>query len=222
MNKKFAPGINFYKLVWAFAIFAIFGTIYEELLVVFHNLSETGQWLWEPRAGVFWGPFSPIYGIGAILMLLPLIKWPHLKKWQTFLLTAFIGGAFEYLAGVFEEVTMHARSWDYSDHFINFDGRTSLWIMCIWGILGVALVHGVWPRLSRWIESWPPKLGKYLTLALFVFLVIDCGVTNIALLRQDARAKGIAPSNPVEQFCDQHFTDDYIHHKIPNMHPLGR
>lgn len=34
MSKKFAEGMNFYKLVWVFAIFAIFGTFYEEILEV--------------------------------------------------------------------------------------------------------------------------------------------------------------------------------------------
>lgn len=221
MDKKFAPGMNFYKLVWVFAIFSVFGTIYEEALILGRHLLMDGQWLWEPRSGVFWGPFSPIYGLGAILMLYPLVKWRTFKPWQTFLLTAPIGGVFEYLASVFQELVMHTRSWDYSDHFLNFDGRTSLWVMTIWGVLGVLLVHVLWPRLSHWLEQWPPRLGRRLTILLAVFLVFDCTITATALIRQDARQKGVPPTTIVGRLCDQHFSDNYIARKIPNLQPTN-
>lgn len=221
MSKKFAEGMNFYKLVWVFAIFAVFGTFYEEILEIAHSLVFNGTFGWEPRSGVFWGPFSPIYGIGAVLMLYPLTKWRAFKPWQTFFLSALIGGVFEFTASLIQEWLMHTRSWDYSDHFINFDGRTSLWVMMVWGLLGMLLVNVLWPPISRWIESWPPKLGKRITIVLAVFLMLDCGITVFALIRQNYRTQGYPPITPVGEFSDQVFTDEYIHRKIPNLHPTN-
>lgn len=218
MSKKFAEGMNLYKLIWVFAIFAIFGTIYEEILFVGDHLIFEGEWGWEPRSGVFWGPFSPIYGVGAVLMLYPLTKWRTFKPWQTFFLSGLIGGVFEFTASWFQEWLMNTRSWDYRDHFINFNGRTSLWVMVIWGLLGVLLVHVLWPPISRWIESWSPKIGKRLTIVLAIFLVLDCGITIFALIRQNYRIQGYPANDPVSNFCDRVFTDEYIHRKIPNIH----
>ncbi len=220
MRKKFAEGMNFYKLVWVFAIFAIFGTFYEEILQIGYSLVYDNNWGWEARRGVFWGPFSPIYGLGAILILYPLTKWRTFKPWQTFIFSALIGGAFEVISSLVQEWLMHTRSWDYSNHFLNLDGRTSPLVMTIWGILGVILVHLLWPSISRWIESWPPKLGKKITIILAVFLILDCSITASALVRQNCRKQGIPPATPLGEFSDQVFTDEYIHRKIPNIHPV--
>ena len=63
-NKHFAAGVNFYKLVWVFIIGCVLGFVIEEAwcLLTKH--------VWESRKGLIYGPFSQVYGFGAVLMTL--------------------------------------------------------------------------------------------------------------------------------------------------------
>ncbi len=64
----------------------------------------------ESRVGLVWGPFSPLYGVGAVL--LTLVLWPLRKApaWKVFLLSAALGGALEQTAGWSMEHFAHASS----------------------------------------------------------------------------------------------------------------
>lgn len=215
--KKFAEGVSFYKLVWIFVIFSIFGTYFEQIIVLVQNIWGGNGFYWEPRQGVLYGPLSPIYGVGAVLMVIFLKKFRDFKPWQTFIYAAVIGGAFEVLASFIQEAFTGTRSWYYYDHWLNLDGRTSLFVMLIWGLLGVILIHLLYPLISRLVEKMPLKAGKIVTWILIVVVGLDILVSYTALIRQDLRRDGYAPVTFVGEFCDEHYTDEYLHEKIPNM-----
>lgn len=79
-EEKFANGFCFYKLFLIFIIGCIFGVIYEELILNFFRFLINGEFHIEPRRGLLYGPFSPVYGFGAVIMsLFVKEKDPHLK-----------------------------------------------------------------------------------------------------------------------------------------------
>lgn len=215
MEKKFAEGINFYKLFWVFIIGSIFGVIYEEGLTIFWEYITKGIFYWAPRRGVIWGPLSPIYGFGAVFMTLALVN--KKDKWYvSFLKTAFIGGAFEYLCSYFQEKFLHTVAWDYSGFFLDIGGRTTGVYMIVWGILGVLFVKYVYPLMSDTIELIPPKTGKILTNILVVIVSLDIIVSWSAIGRQSLRREGIRPYTFIGEFYDKHFTDEYLQNHFPN------
>lgn len=70
---------------------------------------------WQDRAGLLFGPFSPIYGCGAVLMTIFLNRF-HKSNWLViFLVAAVIGGAFEAFVSLFMQYAFGAVAWDYSN-----------------------------------------------------------------------------------------------------------
>ena len=71
-KKKFAEGMCFYKVFWIFLFGCVFGAYYEEILNLVVHYHYHHEVVWQLRRGVIYGPISPIYGFGAVLMILAL------------------------------------------------------------------------------------------------------------------------------------------------------
>ena len=96
------------------------------------------------NSGFLHGPFCPIYGFGALIMLLCL---NYLKESPIilFITAFFILSIWEYLVGVFLEKTFKTKYWDYSDHKFNFQGRICLTNSLAWGFLGIGFIEFINP-----------------------------------------------------------------------------
>ena len=81
---------------------------------------------WQNRSALIYGPFNLVYGLGSVLFMISLYRVRNL--WVVFILGTFLGGFFEYMISWLQEIIFHTTSWDYSNHFLNFDGRTSLFV----------------------------------------------------------------------------------------------
>lgn len=119
------------KLCYVFLIFllgCLVGWVYEE---IFYWITEG---LLRNR-GVLYGPWLPIYGVGAlgIYALKPVKKHPVLL----FLLCVAVAGVVEYLVGY---VGIHAfglRLWDCRGLFLNLGGIICFRSVVSFGILGL-------------------------------------------------------------------------------------
>ena len=67
-DKIFAKGLCFSKLFIFFVFGCVFGTYYEELIYFFKYKQ------WSSRQGLMIGPFNPIYGIPAVILLIVLAR----------------------------------------------------------------------------------------------------------------------------------------------------
>ncbi len=215
-NSIFAEGFCFKKMFFIFIIGSIFGAYYEEILVLLTKLFNGQPFIWEPRRGVLWGPFSPIYGFGAVAMTYILAKKER-PVWKTFLYAALLGGLVEFGVGFLQETFIGTVSWNYSKSFLNIQGRTSLKYIIVWGLLGVVFVKWIYPAVSSFIESIPIKTGEIIFKVLLIFISINCLISWTALGRQNIRRKGYKPITIVGEFYDQTFTDEYLKRKFPNM-----
>lgn len=212
----FAKGLCFEKYFLIFVIGSIFGTYYEQILTCIQHLLKDGSFVWELRRGVIYGPFSPVYGAGAVLFTFLLVR--KKRVWyETILYGGFIGGFFEYMISLLQETFIGTISWDYSGQFLNIYGRTTVPIMLVWGVFSYLFVTFVYPFFSSWIESWNPLVGKRIVSFLCLFLVLDCFISWTALFRQTLRRQQIEPLTPIGRLYDKVYPDSFLEKYYPNM-----
>ncbi len=210
----FAAGLCFCKLFWIFFIGCFIGVAVETLwcLITRHRL--------ESRAGVIYGPFNPVYGFGAVLLTLCLHQLRKRRDLWIFFCSMVLGGAFEYLCSLAQELAFGTVSWEYSHTKFNVGGRTNLLYSFFWGVLGIIWVKDLYPFLSRIIEKIPKKPGVVLTWALCAFMVFNMGISALASARQADRAKGIPADNSIARFLDAHYPDAFMYQIYPNAMPV--
>ena len=210
-KKHFAQGLNFYKLFWLFMLGSFFGVVIETLycLITRH--------VYESRVGLIYGPFNPVYGGGMVVLTLLLDRIKQKRDLFVMACSMIIGGAFEYLCSLFQEIFFGTVSWEYSHTQFNFAGRTNLMYCMFWGVLGTVFIKDVMPHLHRLIEKIPYVFGVILTWILIVFISSDIFLSVAAVKRVEERKQQIIPSNSFEEFVDRHYDDAFMKEKYPNM-----
>lgn len=207
----FAKGICLDKIFWVFLISALLGDIIE----TFYCRIVGGVWM--SRSSVLYGPFSIVWGLGAVVLTIVLSRFAQKQDRYIFLIGALLGGVYEYVCSVFTEIVFGTVFWDYSHMMFNIGGRTNLLYMIFWGILSVVWIKIIYPRLSNVIEKIPPLPGKVITWILVAFMICNALLSAMAMARYTQRQDGIAASNVVEEFLDMTYQDELIEKVWPNM-----
>lgn len=215
-EKRFAEGICFWKLFWIFLIGSIFGAYYEQILNLFVHYHYHHELVWQLRRGVIYGPISPIYGAGAVLFTILLMRQEKTST-KIFFQGALIGGAFEYLISFLQETFLGTISWDYSGEFLNINGRTTIPYMIVWGLLALLFARVVYPLISHIIENFPKSFGRHFSKVLLILLILDFVISWGALFRQMFRHKGMEPITFVGEFFDKHYGDEVLKKYYTNM-----
>lgn len=215
-NKTFAQGLCFAKLFIFFLIGCVFGTYYEQLL----HFATHGEW--SSRQGLLVGPFNPIYGIPAIVLLLFLVKGNEKRSIvKTYFYSVIISGVAEFVISFLGENVFRVKFWDYTGYFLNIGGRTTIPFMLFWGILGVILLKGLYPFISNLIEKIPYKIAYPVYVAIFIFIFGDIALTYSAFGRMALRNSGKKSHTFVGKYYDKVFTDEYMSEKFPAMEKIG-
>lgn len=209
-RKEYIP-LNFFHIFWIFVICCVIGLIIE---AVYHAIVFGG---YQDRAGLLWGPFSPIYGFGGTLMTVALNRFWNKSKLMVFLVSGFIGAAFEFLTSYFMEVSFGIVAWDYSGTFLNIQGRTNFAFFCAWGLLGLVWIRLLLPDVLKIVDAIPLKLRTVATIVFAVFMLIDCVMTLTTIDCWYQRVAGATPTTPIEQFCAVHFDDAAMADRFQTM-----
>lgn len=122
--------------------------------------------------GFMLGPYCPIYGYSAIIMVLYLEQYRD-NFLTVFLLAVVVCSVVEYLVSYVMEKLFNARWWDYSNRKFNINGRVCLTNAFLFGILGVILVYFVNPLLYGLISKVNTKVLIIISVILLVLFVID-------------------------------------------------
>lgn len=210
---------NWRNLVWIFAIMSIVGLLGETIQ---HYIAFNGEL--ESRAGLVWGPFSPIYGLAAALLTVFLEPFSDRSYWFIFVVAALVGGGVEYFASWAMETFWGVVAWSYLDAPLNFDGRTDVFHCAVWGTLGMLWVRVGLPICEKFFNHIRTngKPYKICTIILSVYLAVDIAVTITALLRADNRSHGNPPQNAIEQYYDYYYTNEFLSSRFENMGGLGQ
>lgn len=209
-NKKFADGLNFDKLVWIFLISCLVGYGVEEIWC-FIKLGY-----FESRHSLIYGPLSVVYGMGAVILTAALYKIRNSKWYIIFTVSFVVGTVTEYIASLGQEIVFGSVAWDYSNVPLNINGRVCLLYSLFWGILGLAWIKLCYPFLSKMIEKFPYRLGTVITRVFVIFFIFDCIISASAALRMDQRNEGVPANSIVDEFLDEHYTDERMHEIYAN------
>lgn len=206
----FAAGCGFYKLACLFFLGSFLGDVTE---TVFCRLTAG---IWMSRSSVVYGPFSLVWGFGAVLLTAILYQYRTRSDSFIFLFGTVLGGAYEYVCSVFTELVFGTVFWDYSHLPFNLGGRINLLFCFFWGIAAVLWLKLAYPALSRLIERLPMRAGKLLTWGMIVFMLLNAGISSLAMTRYTQRSAGVPAETPLEQRLDERFPDERIERIYPN------
>lgn len=203
--------LTFAELALIFLVLSFLGLIGESIVSFFQD------GFWKNRAGLLWGPFSPIYGLGAVI--LTAVLYPVRKKnpLLVFLLSAVVGASFEWIAGAFFEQAFGIVAWSYAGQWGNLGDHTSLPMAVVWGLLGLLWIKLGYPVLARLAHDLPERASRIATWAVAVFFVVDAACTLVAFDCWYQRAAGEAPASALEQFFADCFDDDYMARRFETM-----
>lgn len=125
--------------------------------------------------GFMRGPFLPLYGSGAIMMLVVSAPFRH-NIVLTYVAGCIGATILEYITGVTMEALFKVRYWDYSDQPFNFQGHICLGTTLAWGFLTILMTRVIHRPIEGLLYMIPDGL-----LAVFVFLLTVCIAGDFAL-----------------------------------------
>jgi uncharacterized membrane protein len=205
--------ITWYQVVMIFFIASILGLILEEIwMFITAGLTES-------RVGLVWGPYSPIYGVGALLLtfICFALRQHHAPWWVMFLVSMVVGGCLEQAAGWGMETFMGAVSWDYS----GVPGCITKWVawpfLFFWGLLGLVWGKIIMPELLFRIGVATTRRQVVFVGLLGAYLALDIFMTLAVFDRVHERDLGIPPETAFEQYIDDNYTQEFVERRFENM-----
>ena len=167
---------HLYYLFQCFFIYAFLGWCTEVAFAAFKERRFVNR-------GFLNGPICPVYGFGVVAVI------HFLTPLRSNLLLLYLGSAIlvtaiEWLTGFILEKVFHNKWWDYSNRFLNINGRICLLYSVFWGVLTLFLIKIINPKIDILIAKIKDKISikklKLIILIVIIFLAIDCIATCYA------------------------------------------
>ena len=172
-----------------------------DLILIFFNIANIG-WLWEimlcliyeerlVNKGTMFGPWLPIYGFGAVFILVLLKKYRK-NPYQLFLMAFLLCGILEYTTAWYLETFKGLKWWDYTGFFLNIHGRVCLEGLMLFGFGGCILTYMVCPLLKNLYKKININVKKTVCIVLVCLYLVDLGYSHFH------PNTGVGITNPVK------------------------
>lgn len=127
--------------------------------------------------GFLFGPYLPVYGAGAVIIILLCNDKNIFKRiGKIFTLTTIL----EYIVSVMLEKIVHRKWWDYSNQFLNINGRVCLLYSIYWVVLGLAILKFIKPLFENIYDKIKSKKTTIVIIAIIIVMIIDLILTLIS------------------------------------------
>ncbi len=154
-----------FQWLFFFYFYCFFGWCFESAYVSLKSRKPVNR-------GFMRGPFLPLYGSGAIMML--VVSMPFQDNVILTYIAGVIGAtALEYVTGVTMEALFKVRYWDYSKQPFNFQGHICLGSSIAWGFLTILMTKVVHKPVEQFVMSIPGNILFIVTMVLTVYIVVD-------------------------------------------------
>jgi len=202
--------MSFSDLVWLFVVGAFLGDVVETIFC------RVTAGVWMSRSSLVWGPFSVVWGLALVLAAVLLRGSERKSESRIFWFGVILGGAYEYVCSAVTELLFGTVFWDYSGFKFNLGGRINLLYCFFWGIAAVAWIRYGYPLVAKGMNKLKTHIRPWMTAALAVFMVVNMGVSALAMARYDARTSGVEAATPLAVFLDAHFDNARMERIYPN------
>lgn len=157
-----------------FYFYCFFGWCFESAYVSL----KSGKFV---NRGFMRGPFLPLYGSGAIMML--VVSMPFKEHIVLVYIAGCIGATIlEYVTGVCMEALFKVRYWDYTKNRFNFQGHICLGSSLAWGFLTIFMTEYLHKPVERFALSIPPQWLNLIVLILTAVIGADFALSFKAAL----------------------------------------
>lgn len=153
-----------------FLLYSILGFLLETVRSFLVNSKFT--------SGILYGPWTPIYGIGIVIVILIsnyLFAHLHLSRWVetfiTFIIITIVLTLLEWVGGVLIEKIFHVVFWNYSKEALSIGKYISLSKSLIWGVGSIIFIYVLKPLLETLIKRIPLPVTVILTLLMLSDLI---------------------------------------------------
>lgn len=157
-----------------FFVYSILGFLIETI-----SFLITGN---SGSSGILYGPWTPVYGIGVIIIILVtkyIFKNFKLNRFikivLVFLTVTILLSLIEWLGGILIEFFFHQVFWDYSNHKYHIGKYIALDMSLIWGIMSVLFIYCINP----WMDKLVKKIPYFVTCILITGFIVDIILTLI-------------------------------------------
>lgn len=148
-----------------FYFYCIAGWIFES-----GNVSVR-QKKWVNR-GFMKGPWLPLYGSGALVILLSTLPFEQ-NPIAVYFVSAISATILEYITGVVMLKLFKVRYWDYRYRKIQFQGHICLVSTIVWGFLGLLMVYIIHPPVVKLVGRWNPEVVSIITFLVTICIAYD-------------------------------------------------
>ena len=157
--------VNLYNGILYFITYSFIGWCCESL----YCSIGTRKWI---NRGFLNGPFCPVYGFGAIIILLALQYIPN-HFLIVFLAGMVLTSILEYITGWGMEKIFHTRWWDYSGRRFNIHGRVCLLNSTLFGLLCVFLHFYIHPAVQDFYAKFSLEFKQGFLVSFGIYFLSD-------------------------------------------------
>lgn len=179
----------FYFLL--FFIYSILGWIIES---IYCSLNDKKFVL---NRGFLIGPYLPIYGSAAVLMVLFLSEYKN-NIFVLFSMCTIYSSILEYITSYVMEKVFRARWWDYSDKDININGRICLSNALLFGLCGIFLIYIVHPAIEYLLDLVAVNFLNNISFIILLIVLIDFILSTIIVLSLKIKVRNIKKDSTEE------------------------
>ncbi|MGN0620866.1 MAG: putative ABC transporter permease [Porcipelethomonas sp.] len=194
------------KWILYFFVYSFFGWCFETAL----DSIEQKRFI---NRGFLRGPVIPIYGFGAITMIIaarPVMHSPTL----VFICGALSATLLEYATGYLLEFFFKTRYWDYSDCHYNIKGRICAEATLMWGFMTLFVNYNVHTHIEKIISRMDNTMLITLTIILIIIFITDTIVSFMAAVDVNTILKRLEEikreSSVLTEKLKQHTESSYV------------
>jgi uncharacterized membrane protein len=171
----------FCDFILFFFIYSFLGWLLETIYESFHEGSFINR-------GFLFGFICPIYGFGAVMIILLYIKvktafiHPSVIFTITIIFSILVTTVLEFITGYIMDKIFNSKWWNYSDEIANIQGYICLKYSFIWGGLAFLLIIGVHSLVLKSVACIPASIKKIMEVGIILFFIADTIMSTINAL----------------------------------------